>query len=127
MFKKFTKDDISTKTLTKNSISKAYRAAIIKQIPGIEPYLESLLPSKTQITTIKCLDNHILLIPDINGKEILFFSERGEVWFPTLRLLHQYPNILPRLQVDKGAIKFSYLCRRERTCCMCGKNNSLYR
>lgn len=25
---------------------------------------------------------------------------------PTLRLLHKYPNLLPRMQVDQGAIKF---------------------
>ena len=36
----------------------------------------------------------------------LFFSTRDGGWFPTLRLLHQYPEMMPRLRCDKGAIKF---------------------
>lgn len=35
-----------------------------------------------------------------------FFQIRGGVPIPTLRVLHQFPDILPRFQVDKGAIKF---------------------
>ena len=36
----------------------------------------------------------------------LFFSEREGRWFPTLRILHQYPDMMPRLRCDQGAIKF---------------------
>jgi Pre-PUA-like domain/PUA domain len=36
----------------------------------------------------------------------LFFSQRDGPWFPTLRLLHQYPDMMPRLRADEGAIKF---------------------
>ena len=36
----------------------------------------------------------------------LFFAQRDDVWFPTLRLLHQYPDMMPKLRVDTGAIKF---------------------
>ena len=36
----------------------------------------------------------------------LFFAGREAVWFPTLRLLHQYPDMMPRLRADTGAIKF---------------------
>lgn len=36
----------------------------------------------------------------------LFFSTRDGGWFPTLRLLHQYPDMMPRLRCDRGAIKF---------------------
>lgn len=36
----------------------------------------------------------------------LFFSTRDGGWFPTLRILHQYPDMMPRLRTDKGAIKF---------------------
>jgi PUA domain protein len=27
-------------------------------------------------------------------------------YIPTLRTLHRYPDILPKLQVDRGAVKF---------------------
>ena len=50
------------------------------------------------------------------NNEILFFNVKDGPYFPHLKLLHRYPgsfndcfcniDILPRLQVDKGAIKF---------------------
>ena len=40
------------------------------------------------------------------GSTPLFFSTRDGGWFPTLRVLHQYPQMMPRLRADKGAIKF---------------------
>ena len=33
----------------------------------------------------------------------LFFSTRDGGWFPTLRVLHQYPAIMKRLRADQGA------------------------
>lgn len=36
----------------------------------------------------------------------LFFSNRDGKWMPTLRLLHQYPDMMPKLRADEGAIKF---------------------
>jgi PUA domain protein len=36
----------------------------------------------------------------------LFFNIRDGPYMPTLRLLHQYPNVMKKLQVDRGAIKF---------------------
>ena len=33
-------------------------------------------------------------------------DDRDGPYIPTLRLLHQYPNIMKKLQVDRGAIKF---------------------
>ena len=38
--------------------------------------------------------------------QLLFFRQREGAWCPTLKLLHQYPFILPHERVDKGAIKF---------------------
>jgi predicted RNA-binding protein (TIGR00451 family) len=36
----------------------------------------------------------------------LFFSEREGRWMPTMRVLHQYPEMMPKLRADQGAIKF---------------------
>ena len=33
----------------------------------------------------------------------VFFAERDGPWFPTLRLLHQYPDMMVKLRVDAGA------------------------
>ena len=41
----------------------------------------------------------------LNGTP-LFFSQRDGPWYPTLRLLHQYPDMMAKLRADKGAIKF---------------------
>ena len=41
----------------------------------------------------------------VNGIPV-FFAQRDDVWFPTLRLLHQFPDMMPKLRVDTGAIKF---------------------
>ena len=35
-----------------------------------------------------------------------FFQIKNGPPIPTLRLLHQYPDMLPRFQVDEGAIRF---------------------
>lgn len=39
-------------------------------------------------------------------EEPLFFSTRDTAWCPTLRLLHKYPDMMPKLRVDTGAIRF---------------------
>lgn len=36
----------------------------------------------------------------------LFFQERDGPWCPTLRVLHQYPDMMKKLRADQGAIKF---------------------
>ena len=36
----------------------------------------------------------------------LFFNHFDGPYFPNLKILHKYPDILPKIQVDKGAIKF---------------------
>ncbi|KAJ3354100.1 translation machinery-associated protein 20, partial [Kappamyces sp. JEL0680] len=38
--------------------------------------------------------------------QYLFFQHFDGPYFPTLKLLHRYPDILPKIQVDRGAIKF---------------------
>ncbi|KAI9230772.1 MAG: PUA-like domain-containing protein [Piptocephalis tieghemiana] len=104
MFKKFNpKDDISGQSLTKSSVQRAIRAKILEQYPTLEPVMEDILPKKAPLVVVKCLD-HVNLIT-VQGK-ILFYNTRDEPYFPTLRLLHQYPNCLPHVQVDRGAIKF---------------------
>ncbi|PPQ68929.1 hypothetical protein CVT25_009023 [Psilocybe cyanescens] len=40
------------------------------------------------------------------NSEPLFFQHFDSPFYPTLRLLHKYPYILPKVQVDRGAIRF---------------------
>ena len=47
--------------------------------------------------------------PDLNlvivNNEVLFFNFRDGPYFPTLRILHKFPTMMPQVQVDRGAIK----------------------
>ncbi|KAK3029999.1 hypothetical protein RJ639_038098, partial [Escallonia herrerae] len=73
------------------------------QYPGLEPVLDDLLPKKSPLIVAKC-PNHLNLV--VVNNVPLFFNIRDGPYMPTLRLLHQYPDIMKKLQVDRGAIKF---------------------
>eukprot|EP01117_Protostelium_nocturnum_P006659 TRINITY_DN2398_c0_g1_i1.p1 TRINITY_DN2398_c0_g1~~TRINITY_DN2398_c0_g1_i1.p1 ORF type:complete len:189 (-),score=63.70 TRINITY_DN2398_c0_g1_i1:53-619(-) len=101
---RFTKEeDVASQSLVKSSVSRGIRSTILENNPGIEDIIDDILPKKQQMHIAKC-SNHITFITVDN--EPLFFNERDGPYAPTLRLLHKYPNILPQVQVDRGAIKF---------------------
>ncbi|CAO3607268.1 unnamed protein product [Cunninghamella blakesleeana] len=104
MFKKFSfQENIASQSQLKSSVQRAIRSKLQEQYPMLEPIMDELLPKKTPIVHIKGHE-HISFL-SVNGK-ILFFQHFDGPYFPTLILLHQYPDILPKLQVDRGAIKF---------------------
>jgi len=105
MFKKFDeKESISGVTQLKSSVQKGIRNKILETYPDIAEYIENFLPKKDQFKVVKCHD-HIELLVNSAGT-LLFFRHHNEQWCPTLRLLHQYPFLLPQERVDKGAIRF---------------------
>ncbi|XP_022366095.1 malignant T-cell-amplified sequence 1-like, partial [Enhydra lutris kenyoni] len=87
----------------KTSVIKGIKNQLIEQFPGIEPGLNQILPKKDPVKIMRCHE-HIEILT-VNG-ELLFFRQREGPFYPTLRLLHKFPFILPHQQVDKGAIKF---------------------
>ncbi|OMJ24378.1 Translation machinery-associated protein 20 [Smittium culicis] len=103
MFKKFTPKDVNGKTMVKSSVIRAIRTKLIDSYPGIEPVLDEILPKKATLILAKTKERISLYIVDGN---VLFFQHFDEPLIPTLRVLHQYPGILPKVQVDRGAIKF---------------------
>ncbi|CAG8532843.1 5772_t:CDS:2 [Funneliformis mosseae] len=104
MFKKFNiKEDIATQSLVKTSVQRNIRAKILGQYNKLESVIEEVLPKKSSLALVKCHE-HINLLTVNN--EILFFQHFDGPYYPTLRLLHKYPDAFPKLQVDKGAIKF---------------------
>lgn len=52
----------------------------------------------------RCRPDHVQVF--VMKHTPLFFAERDGPWYPTLRLLHQYPEMMKKLRVDKGALKF---------------------
>ncbi|CAM2120015.1 malignant T-cell-amplified sequence 1 [Lepidochelys kempii] len=104
MFKKFDeKENVSNCIQLKTSVIKGIKNQLIDQFPGIEPWLNQIMPKKDPVKIVRCHE-HIEILT-VNG-ELLFFRQREGTFYPTLRLLHKYPFILPHQQVDKGAIKF---------------------
>ena len=79
------------------------RKAILETLPGLEPHLDDLLPKKLPVYVAKC-QSHTNLI--LVNKEPLFIQLRDQHYLPTLRLLHRYPDIMHKVQVDRGAIKY---------------------
>jgi hypothetical protein len=60
----------------------------------LQEYINEILPKKVALKVVKCQD-HIELIS--TDSETLFFKKRDGPFYPTLRLLHMYPNMLPKV------------------------------
>ncbi|KAJ2506124.1 translation machinery-associated protein 20 [Coemansia sp. RSA 2052] len=104
MFKKFNlQETMSGQNSVKSSVVRGIRSKLVEQFPGLEPFMDEILPKKANLIQIKCKDHITLYAVD---NEVLFFQHFNDPITPTLRLLHQFPDILPRVQVDRGAIKF---------------------
>ncbi|KAI0315516.1 hypothetical protein OF83DRAFT_1173734 [Amylostereum chailletii] len=104
MFKKFTPStDIAGQTSVKTSVQRSIRSSILSQWK-IEPEtLEAIWPKKESIVHVKCREH--IGIYTFQG-EPLFFQHFDGPFYPTLRVLHKYPFILPHVRVDRGAIRF---------------------
>ena len=103
LFQKFDSTNLSNASQTKGSEQRKIRQRIADQYPALEEYLDVLIPPKSTICAIKCKD-HITLITA--NKQILFFQERDGPYYPTLRLLQAFPEILPVMQCDIGGCRF---------------------
>lgn len=104
MFRKFEDGDVGGIVQLKSSVQKNIKNKLVEQYPELSKYVDVILPKKEQLRTVKCPD-HVELLVNSTGTH-LFFKQRDSPYFPTLRIVHQYPDIAPHLQVDRGAIKF---------------------
>ena len=67
------------------------------------PNIDTILPKKSQLELIKLPDR--LALYALDG-EVLFFQHFDDPLVPHLKLVHAYPHAFPRIQVDRGAIRF---------------------
>ncbi|XP_072483061.1 malignant T-cell-amplified sequence 1 [Notamacropus eugenii] len=103
MFRKFDeKENVFNSILLKTSVVKDVKNQLIAQLPRIEPWLNQIMPEKDPVKIVKC--HKQIEILTVNG-ELLFFRQKEGTFYPTLRLLHKYPLILPHQQIDKGSIR----------------------
>lgn len=103
MFKKFSvEENVSSSSQLKNSVQRSIQAQIVESYPCMAEVIDEIIPKK-QMTSYKC-DDYIQLI--VVNQEVLFYNQRDSPFYPTLKLLHKYPAMMQRMQVDKGAVRF---------------------
>lgn len=107
MFKKFSREDgIANTTQAKTSVQRNIKKQLQQDYSGIESILDTdeLFPKKAPVYIVKC-HGHLSLC--VCQGQVLFWQAHDKTpWLPTLRILHRYPDLLPRVRVDRGAIKF---------------------
>ncbi|KAI9848910.1 MAG: translation machinery-associated protein 20 [Thelocarpon superellum] len=101
MFKK----DISAgaKSKLKSSIQRGIRGKILSTYPLLTPYIDEILPKKSQLDLIKLPDRISLYAL---GADPLFFQHMDDALLPALRLVHRFPGCWAKVRVDRGAIRF---------------------
>lgn len=102
MFKRFSKDDIHSRSNIKSSVQRGLKGKFVLQFPDLEPIIDTVIPKKSQVVVIKCEDKIQLYSVD---NEVVLFQHFDDL-IPTLKVVHKYPDQFPRVQVDRGAIKF---------------------
>lgn len=73
-----------------------------KLLPLHTDAIEHILPKKSM--AIAKADDNVQLV--LSNNEVVFYNQDNGPFYPTLKLLHKYPSMMPVMQVDKGAIKF---------------------
>ncbi|PYI03298.1 GTP-binding protein YchF [Aspergillus sclerotiicarbonarius CBS 121057] len=103
MFKK----DIppSNRSKVKSSVQRGLRQRFLETYPGFEPYIEEVLPKKAQLDAVK-LPERATLYTTSNTNTPLFYQPLDGPPIPHLKLIHEYPDALPTVQIDRGAIRF---------------------
>lgn len=96
-------ESVSGSSQVKTSVQRAIKKKILAQYPSLEAELDIIFPKRTKTFVVKCKD-HINIV--VAHGEAWFFNIREGPYFPTLKLLHKFPDLLPTVQVDKGAIRF---------------------
>jgi PUA domain protein len=104
MFKKI--EDLSKPLLLNKSATKDIRQHAIESFPSFELIADDVLPKKGQLVSYRLRSEHKTDIVTLDN-DVLFFNKE-QLIVPHLRLVHQYPDLLPRMQIDKGGLKHIY-------------------
>ncbi|WFD38243.1 translation machinery-associated protein 20 [Malassezia japonica] len=110
LFKKLDpKTDVGTPTSLKSSVQRGIRTKLLEQYEDTlgandGALLEQIMPKKEPMTVVKFKREHVQIV--LSKGLPVFFQHYDGPYLPTLHVLHQYPALLPWIQVDRGAIKF---------------------
>lgn len=101
MFKKFTQSDgVATNTQAKSSVIRRITKNIVECYPSMEEKLPAMFPKKVPVYLTKCKDNNVTMVVCQNIP--WFFQHRKDDFVPTLHMLHRFPDLLPKVKVDRG-------------------------
>ena len=107
MFSNFkSKADIRSTTPVKSSAQRNIKTKVVELYPGLAPFVDEIIPKKSQLTLSKCEDRVSLYSVD---NKVVFFQHFDDDLIPSLRLVHLYPEAFTKVGVDRGAIKFVYV------------------
>lgn len=106
-------------------MQRSLRAKFLETHPGFEPYIDEVLPKKASLEAMKLYAIYILphlyihsmtdrldpYRPDrvtlyIADSKPIFFQSMDSPLIPHLRVLHAFPNAMPTVGIDRGAIRF---------------------
>ncbi|KAL2832075.1 P-loop containing nucleoside triphosphate hydrolase protein [Aspergillus cavernicola] len=93
----------SNRSKVKSSVQRALRQRLIEAHPLCEPYIDEILPKKAQLDAVKLPERATLYTI---ASQPLFYQPLDGPPVPHLKLLHAFPEILPTIQIDRGAIRF---------------------
>ncbi|KAJ8141492.1 hypothetical protein OXX80_003689 [Metschnikowia pulcherrima] len=102
MFKKFGKAEIHSRSNIKSSAQRGLKSNFVAQYEALEPIIDTIIPKKSQAILVKCEEK--ISLYTVDGEVVVFQTFDDLV--PTLKIVHKYPDCFPKVQVDRGAIKF---------------------
>ncbi|CCW60452.1 unnamed protein product [Phytomonas sp. EM1] len=105
LFKKFTLQNVAQIASSSRKEQQAVRQELREQFPVFEDYWDEVLPPKQDIFLIRCQGQVRCITLVSSQPEVLFFNHYDGPYMPHLRLLHKYPFLLPRHQVDIGGCR----------------------
>ena len=103
MFKRFDASECSTSSQVKSSAQRAIKQKIVESNSKLETLIDEILPKKPPLIQYKA-GPHVTIY--CRGEEPLFFEHRDSPIMPTLRFVHQYPDLWTTYTVDKGGIPY---------------------
>jgi malignant T-cell-amplified sequence len=91
------------KSKVKSSVQRTIRTKVLEEYPALTPYIDTIMPKKSQLDLVKLPDRVSLYVLD--GVP-LFFQHMDDAIIPHLTLVHKYPDAFHRIRIDRGAIRF---------------------
>jgi PUA domain protein len=98
-------EEIRSSTQLKSSAIRGLKSSVSEKFTGMDKIVQDLFTPDFPVieNKLKAPHNDISLI-SVNNT--ILFIQNSEVTFPHLRICHQFPNLMKKMQVDRGAIKF---------------------